>query len=171
MTQAPATAASVLPSTAPALRMIAPEEGRSWWIMNNHQLHKLNGSDTHGALSLWFESFGPGEGPPPHVHGREEEIFVVLEGEVTFFGADRSSVARPGSVVLVPRGQQHTFRNTGTSVARMVIMVTPAGFEDFFAAAAYHGGDRQQRPAPTGDDVQRLLDHAGDYGLTFCPPA
>jgi mannose-6-phosphate isomerase-like protein (cupin superfamily) len=165
--------ASPLPTAAAAdsLRVIAPDEGRSWWIMNNHQLHKLGGADTRGALSLWFETFGPGEGPPPHIHGREDEIFIVLSGEVTFYGATRTIAAPPGSVVFAPRGQQHTFRNTGTTTARMVILVTPAGFEEFFEAAAFHGGDRHHRPAPTDADVQRLIAAAPKHGLTFCPPA
>ena len=155
----------------PAFRHIAPEEGRSWWIMNNHQLHKLSGADTRGALSLWFETFGPGEGPPPHIHGREDEVFLVLEGEVTFHRPAGSCVAGPGSVVFAPRGEQHAFRNTGTTRARMAILVTPAGFEDFFAEAAYHGSGCESRPAPGEADAQRLLTAAPRFGLTFVPPA
>lgn len=159
------------PTASDSIRVIAPDEGRAWWIMNSRQLHKLGSADTRGALALWFETFGPGEGPPPHVHSREDEIFVVLEGEVTFFAADSASVAGPGTVVFAPRGRQHTFRNTGMTAARMIAMVTPGGFENFFAEAAFRGGDGNQRPAPTEADVQRLLAAAPRHGLAFCPPA
>ena len=167
------TSPSAVTSAAftPAIRHLAAQEGQAWWIMNSHQVHKLSSADTGGAFSLWFEAFGPGEGPPPHVHGREDETFLVLEGEVTFLGGDVSTVARPGSVVFVPRGQPHTFKNTGQTRAQMAVIVTPGGFERFFSAAAYHCENREQRPAPTEVDIQRLITAAPAHHLTFCPPA
>ena len=66
---------------------------------------------------------------PPHSHPHEQ-TGILLEGELTFHTAESSHVTGPGSVVFAPRGQQHTFRNTGRTRARMLILTTPGGIED-----------------------------------------
>lgn len=169
MKKAPIHASSQ--SVQPRTVVIEPQAGKSWWIMNNHQLHKLSGPATRGLCAAWIETVPPGEGPPPHIHHAEDEIFYVLEGRLTFFANGGEILVGPGALVYSPRGEQHTFRNTGSTTARMLVLVLPAGFENFFAEAAYHSEDRNSRPIPGKADVDRLLSAAARYQLEFKMPS
>jgi quercetin dioxygenase-like cupin family protein len=93
---------------------------------------KVRGAETGGALTALETVVAPGEGPLLHVHGGEEELLYVLEGEVRFrLGDDWFSTA-PGGCVFVPRGVPHAFQNVGEAPARMLVVFTPAGMERFF---------------------------------------
>ena len=71
----------------------------------------------------------PGEGPPVHEHEREDDAFLVLDGELTFLVDDGEIVAGPGTFVLVPPHVPHTFANRSDAVARFVNVHAPAGFD------------------------------------------
>ncbi|NUT56580.1 MAG: cupin domain-containing protein [Thermoleophilia bacterium] len=68
-------------------------------------------------------------GPPAHRHKDEDDAFYILEGELTFGVEGEEVVAGPGTFVLVPPGLEHTFRNDGDAVVRMVNIHAPAGFD------------------------------------------
>ena len=68
-------------------------------------------------------------GPPIHAHAGEDDSFYILEGELTFTVEDEVVVAGAGTFVLVPPGLQHTFRNDGDTLVRMVNVHAPAGFD------------------------------------------
>ena len=89
--------------------------------------------DTHGAYSM-FESELPGEadGPSPHIHRELVEAFYIIEGEVTFRIDNQKVKAAAGSFVLVPRGTVHAFSNESPAGARMLVVVSPGGFEGWF---------------------------------------
>lgn len=70
----------------------------------------------------------PGYGVPLHVHEEEDELFYVLEGEITLDRADGGSAkAGPGAFVHLPRGVPHGFRNIGPAPAHMIVITTPGG--------------------------------------------
>ena len=68
-------------------------------------------------------------GPPSHRHEAEDDAFYILEGELTFGVEGEEVVAAPGTFVLVPPGVEHTFRNDGDVLVRMVNIHSPAGFD------------------------------------------
>jgi quercetin dioxygenase-like cupin family protein len=70
---------------------------------------------------------------PMHTHEHEDEYTFVLEGEVGVQVADEVAVARPGDLVVKPRGIPHAFWNPGDVPARVLEIISPAGFERFFA--------------------------------------
>jgi mannose-6-phosphate isomerase-like protein (cupin superfamily) len=69
----------------------------------------------------------PGYGVPLHVHAAEDELFYVLEGEITLDSAEGPTTAGPGTFVHLPRGVAHGFRNAGAQPARMLVVTTPGG--------------------------------------------
>ena len=93
----------------------------------------VGGEHTDGHLGLVDETLSPEfDGPPLHVHPAFDELFYVLEGELTFqVGAELRTVAA-GDWLLAPRGTPHTFANHTGRPARTLIAVTPAGFERYF---------------------------------------
>jgi quercetin dioxygenase-like cupin family protein len=74
----------------------------------------------HGADGL-----GPGSGPPPHVHSREEESFYILEGEITFTINGERVVATAGMFANMTVGTPHSFKNESNKPAKMLVSVAP----------------------------------------------
>src|SRR3974390_338492 len=71
------------------------------------------GEQTGGVYTLCETRVSPDNGPPPHIHNREDEAFFIVEGEVIFQLGDRTVECASGSFVQGPRGIPHAFKNTG----------------------------------------------------------
>jgi hypothetical protein len=97
----------------------------------------------------------------PHIHQREDELSYVLAGTIWARVGDEEIEATAGSYVWKPRKVLHTFWNPGPDPARILEIISPAGFEWFFTelAALLEGG-------AAGDDpgVSVLCER---YGLSF----
>jgi quercetin dioxygenase-like cupin family protein len=100
--------------------------------------YKARGEQTGNSLTAWESVAEPGEGPPVHVHVRENEFMYVLDGLLRFLLADDMSEAPAGSFVFIPRGVPHTWQNVGKEPARILFGFSPAapGMERFFERAA-----------------------------------
>jgi quercetin dioxygenase-like cupin family protein len=65
--------------------------------------------------------------PARHAHPRQQEQFVILDGQVCFrVGRAHEFVARAGERVSVPIGTAHWFGNAGSDVAHLRVQVRPA---------------------------------------------
>jgi hypothetical protein len=96
-----------------------------------------------------------------HTHAREDEYSYVLEGRVGFQLGDEVREAGPGEVVAKPRGVPHAFWNPGDESAKLLEIISPAGFEEYF---------RELAPLLGGDgppDVAALGALQTRYGLTM----
>ena len=96
----------------------------------------LEGADTAGTLAVALNVTPPGGGPPLHRHVAEDELFLVLDGQLEFLVAGEWCAVPPGGIVYYPRGVPHAFRNVGDVPSRHWVLVTPAGFEHFMADCA-----------------------------------
>jgi quercetin dioxygenase-like cupin family protein len=110
-----------------------PGEGRSAWLGGVGVDFKIPGEATGGAFSIVEHPLDPGRLIPPHIHHREDELSYVVRGEVGVRIGDRDHVAGPGSYVFKPRDVPHTFWNAGPEPAHLIEIISPAGFEEFFA--------------------------------------
>jgi uncharacterized cupin superfamily protein len=90
------------------------------------------GEDTQGKYATFEAIVPPGSGQPPHVHSREEELFLVLEGEMTFHLDDDRIIAGEGTFPNMPVGSLHCFKNESGKTARLLISIAPAGLEKMF---------------------------------------
>jgi mannose-6-phosphate isomerase-like protein (cupin superfamily) len=106
---------------------------------------------TGAALGLFRQTIAPESGPPAHVHRAADEFFYVVGGEFSFRLGERVVSAPARSVVLVPRGTVHTFRNVGTEPGVLLVGVTPGGFEGISA-------ERQHVDAGTDQALMRMHD-------------
>ena len=97
-----------------------------------HGTVKLDTPGSAGTVTVLELVMEAGEGPGLHVHGREHELWYVLEGEFRFLLGD-SLVHQPtGGLAFGPRGTPHTFQNIGTETGRLLAITGPAGVEEFF---------------------------------------
>ncbi len=93
---------------------------------------KVRAEDTGGTFALLENLIAPGEGPPLHVHGGEDEMWYILEGHFRLRVDERILDAQAGSFVFVPRGTAHCLQNVSEAPARLMVMFSPAGMERFF---------------------------------------
>lgn len=88
---------------------------------------KATAASTGGRFSLMERTLpAGGRMPPPHRHQGNEEAYFVLDGVVHFDVAGESFDGGPGTFVLVRAGEAHTFGNTGTGPARLLVLHAPA---------------------------------------------
>jgi mannose-6-phosphate isomerase-like protein (cupin superfamily) len=87
-------------------------------------------SEHSPRLNVSVITMAPGaDGPESHVHSDEDDVFYVLDGELTFL-LDEGDVSAPsGTFVLVPPGVMHTFRNPLDRPTRVLNVHAPAGFD------------------------------------------
>lgn len=124
---------------------------------------KIDGTDTAGALAIVEHPFAVGALVRPHVHTREDEISIVLEGQIGFRSEDQEVVLGPGGYIIKPRGQIHAMWNAGQVPARMIEIISPAGFEGFFRGFA----DLNDAGPIDLDAVAAL---AKEFGLPYAQP-
>jgi quercetin dioxygenase-like cupin family protein len=149
---------------APRLTAVEPGEGRSGQLVPGvGVVFKLAAAETGGAFSIVEHPFDVGALVPPHRHTREDECSMVLEGEIGFRSEDQEVVLGAGSYIIKPRGETHTMWIAGAVPARMVEIISPAGFESFFSELA----DMTAAGPPEDGAVAEL---AGRYELPFEEP-
>jgi quercetin dioxygenase-like cupin family protein len=120
-------------------------------------------ADSGGAMSIVDSVSPPGSGPPRHIHHAEDETFVVLTGEVEFLLDGARFRRGAGETAFIPRGKEHTFRVCGNEPSRHLVILTPGGFEGFFADMAK---GRYRIP----EDMPAILQAAARHNLSFTGP-
>src|SRR5215204_6561205 len=117
-------------ANVPARVVLSPDEGETVWLRKLGIRFMVGGDDTRDNFALVEHPIGPRAlAAPMHTHRYEDEYTYVLEGEEVF-------VARPGDLVFKPRGVPHAFWNPADEPARALEIISPAGFERYFAELA-----------------------------------
>jgi quercetin dioxygenase-like cupin family protein len=150
---------------------LGPGEGRSLWVLGELATYKSASEQTGGAYSLFEVNTPPGAGAPPHVQHREDESFYVLAGEYEFTNGEETIRVNAGSLIYVPRGTLHAHKNVGEGTGKMLLTQTPGGlYERFFEEAGVPGTDLSSPPpAPSPEEVQRLVELGREYGIEYPP--
>jgi quercetin dioxygenase-like cupin family protein len=125
-------------SNAPMLKVILShgEEG-DWFevVPGERATIRIHSRQVGGRFSIVESRLSPNAGAPLHSHN-EEEIFEILQGEVTFVCGDDRFEAAAGSVVVVPAGMPHLWANLSDVPAHMRATFIPGGFEKVLARAS-----------------------------------
>ncbi|CAN5310436.1 cupin domain-containing protein [soil metagenome] len=99
----------------------------AYWFLNCLWIIHATAEQTGGEYSLIEQWMPEGSGPPPHIHPIEE-VFYVIEGEMTVQVGEESLVLGPGQVGNVPRNTVHHFKTT-KGPCSVLNFYTPAGLE------------------------------------------
>ena len=142
---------------------VPTDGGKQVNVLGKLMLIRIHGRDTGGVVSVVETHDAPGDGPPPHIHHREDETFQVLEGEYEFMVAGKTIPAKPGTTLFAPRGIPHTYRYVGKMPGRLMCVITPAGCEGFFEEIGALSPQQQQ-------DIPRVMEIAKKFGLEILPP-
>jgi len=152
---------------AGGVRYVPPLCGRAIWWLGGRGVFAATGEETGGSFCWWEDNPPPGGGPVPHVHSLEEEFFYILEGEFVYQAGGRSFTATPGSLVCLPKGVPHRFRN-GSTWARVLVFVAPAGNERLFLDLA--SADSSPEDPTEESDPAQFHRVAERYGVTLISP-
>ena len=132
-----------------------PGEGTQAFAFG-HNTIRVPAVSTGGKLSIMEVAMGPGDRTPLHVHDREDEVFRVLSGKFGFWCGEAYEELEEDGIIALPRAVPHRIANIGDTEGKVMVVLTPGGFEEFFRAAAENvGGD----PIVLG----------AQYGLAFLP--
>ncbi len=148
----------------PTVPTARTEEGEARWWWGNLAVLKLTGEHTRGGLTIVEVTMGPGRMAPPHVHHREEETFLVTDGQLTFQIGEQTINAGPGDVVVGPRDIPHRF-TAGPDGATALFLLTPAGLEGLIREQSTPA-TRRELPAQ-GDVPPPDLDQMREVALRY----
>jgi mannose-6-phosphate isomerase-like protein (cupin superfamily) len=143
-------------------RVLGPKDGKAGALGSIGVRFMIGGDESGGGFSLVEHPMAPHAlAAPLHRHSREDEYSFVLEGRVGALLGDEVVYGEPGDLIFKPRDQWHTFWNAGDEPARILEIISPAGFEQFFAEMVEMPADAGP---PTPEQRRTLADR---YGLEF----
>ena len=136
-----------------------PSPRTSFTIFTGVQMTlEVASSATHGRSAILKLTVRPGDGPAAHIHAREDETYIVLRGHFRFWHGNSVVDATDGDAIYLPRNEPHQWRNVGRTTGEEILIVSPAGLEQFFITAAAR---KLQMPRDLGA-IQRLQ---AKYGI------
>jgi quercetin dioxygenase-like cupin family protein len=148
---------------APSAKVLGPKDGRTGFLGSIGVRFMIGGAESGGGFSLVEHPMSAHAlAAPLHRHTREDEYSYVVEGRVGALLGDEVVFGAPGDLIFKPRNQWHTFWNAGDEPARLLEIISPAGFEKFFAELIELGGVTQVAPELLGALCER-------YGLEMDP--
>ncbi|MGZ4223621.1 MAG: cupin domain-containing protein [Solirubrobacteraceae bacterium] len=144
-------------------KIVGPRDGKAGFLGSIGVRFMIDGEEAAGGFSLVEHPMSARAlAAPMHRHTREDEYSYVLEGHMGALLGDEVVIASPGDLVFKPRDQWHTFWNAGDEPARILEIISPAGFERFFGELVDLGGVTQAEP-------QTLADLCARYELEMDP--
>ena len=134
-------------------------EGEARWWLGGLATVKATGKETDGRYTL-VEVLEPEGEQPFHVHHREAEGFWVLEGELTFEVGEETIKASAGSFLFGPKDVPHRY-TVESGPAKLLFILSPAGFEEFIYATSEPAGERTLPPPPEGPPSEAEMEQLG----------
>jgi quercetin dioxygenase-like cupin family protein len=146
------------------------DEGESYWVLGDLYTFKLSSADTAGTLAVIETLTFPQNGPPMHTHTHEDETFYILDGRFSFVLGEQTFEASPGTLIRAPRGIPHGYKNISALPARKLLLISPAGLENFFREVGEPAKDTTAPPPHRPGAISRAMQLAQKYGLRIQLP-
>lgn len=146
---------------------VSSGDGRAFWGPGDRYTFLVTGSGSNGACFIVHCVVPPGGGPPPHIHGREDEFFYLIDGRLSVEVGGTTFEASAGDLVTARRGIPHNYRNVGEENATMLAIFTPAGMEGWFEEVLDPADRIGLAPPPTPELIARMLAAGPKYGVEW----
>ena len=151
--------------------VLADREGTHLHFLNHLATIKI-AAEAGRSMSV-VEFTGPrGFGPPLHNHLDEDELFIVLDGQMTFFTGDVRIEAETGAFAYLPHGRPHTFQ-VMSDTARFVNVTssnsTIPRFDEMVAALGVRT-DHPTMPEPAAIDPGTVAEVCAAHGIEILGP-
>ena len=93
---------------------------------------QVSGDHSDKCLTVIHSVTPPAGGPPLHLHLSETEVFFVIEGSFLFVLDEEPVQVETGGTVFIPPRTRHQYQNVGETPGKLLIILTPAGLDQFF---------------------------------------
>jgi mannose-6-phosphate isomerase-like protein (cupin superfamily) len=150
-------------------RLVGPADGASVDLGTMGARFMVWSEESGGGFALVEHPIPPRSlCAPLHRHSHEDEYSYVVEGRMGAQLGDDVVHADAGDLVFKPRGQWHTFWNPGDGPCRILEIISPGGFEHYFAQVA-RADARDDLAAEYGleYDIDSIARLCAEHGLTF----
>ncbi|QEC54529.1 cupin domain-containing protein [Flavisolibacter ginsenosidimutans] len=139
----------------------------SYWYIGHLMSLLVTSKDTNGRYALLRATERRGLEPPPHTHTKEDEAFLILEGEVVYTVGNQTFHAKEGDLMFLPKNIQHSFKIQSEKLETLILL-TPGGLENYFVEMSNPAEKLQLPPMPQGPpDIKKLVATASKYGVKF----
>lgn len=124
----------------------------AYWFLDTLVKVKVSGETNSDGISVLEHHARYGDSPPLHIHQREDEVFIILNGEFRFVIETREHLIKEGETILAPKGIPHTYRVESSGGGKWLTITTRGDFENFVKAFS--------RPAEKNDlpELKELSD-------------
>jgi mannose-6-phosphate isomerase-like protein (cupin superfamily) len=144
-------------------KVVGPRDGKTGFLGSIGVRFILGGDESGGGVALVEHPMSARAlAAPLHKHTLEDEYSYILTGRVGALLGDEVLEGGPGDLIFKPRNQWHTFWNAGDEPARILEVISPAGFEKFFEELVAMGG-------VTGAAPERMMELCARYQLEMNP--
>jgi quercetin dioxygenase-like cupin family protein len=140
------------------------DEDAAVWFLGQRSWLRAAAAQTGGSMGLVEQIVDAGFESPYHIHRAEDELFYLLEGDVSFISGDHRGRVGAGGMAFLPRDLPHGFRVEGSAAARLLIFTTPAGFEGFVGELS------EPQPPTAPPDLERLMRVATAHHIDILGP-
>ncbi len=145
-------------------------QGEARWYGDSLFEFLIPSEATGETLSVFRATLTEGFSPPRHIHTHEDEVFVVLDGDVCFELDGRRLLAGAGTSVFMPRGIPHTFR-IQSATAVMLGVIAPGAFEQLFRNLSVPANERAlPTPGTVPLDIPAVMAEQERLGTTVVGP-
>jgi mannose-6-phosphate isomerase-like protein (cupin superfamily) len=144
-------------------KVVGPRDGKAGFLGSIGVRFMLGGDESGGGVALVEHPMSARAlAAPLHKHTLEDEYSYILTGRVGALLGDEVLEGGPGDLIFKPRNQWHTFWNAGDEPARILEVISPAGFEKFFDELVDMGGVTQAAP-------EKMMELCARYQLEMNP--
>lgn len=141
--------------------------GEPFWFLGGQTRIRVPGAVTNQAMSVLEFSETQGQAPPLHIHDGEDEVWIVLDGEISFFVGDKRHDLTAGEIAYGPRGVPHSYL-VRSPQSRMAAVFAPAGIEEWFRKNGSPVTDVNGAPALF--DIDAIVASAQEFQLRVAGP-
>src|SRR5215468_9665848 len=122
-------------TTAEILSFASLHEGEWQEVAPGERVRvRVSSAQTMGAFSVVELISKTGNGVPMHIHGNEDEHFIVLEGALHIAVGTKRMDLVAGESITVGRGVPHAWCNASGAPVHLVVVFSPGGLEQLFNA-------------------------------------
>lgn len=113
---------------------------------------KVSKDESANKISSIEQTVSPGAGSPPHILRDADKMIYVIDGKFLLRNGDQNIEGEAGTMVYIPKGVIHNFKNIGTENGKILVTLTPGGHEDFL----YELSNRLENEKPTPQLMQEV---------------
>lgn len=140
--------------------IVSHHDGRTVSVLGDRVTIKLASEASPHGMAIVTVDLLPGAALPPVTHAREEEVYFVLEGELTMSIAGTDAVLRSGDLAHIPPQTAHGYRNASGKPVRFLSWTVGGPIDRFFVEMS-----EQVRALP--DDAASMRALMARYGVAL----